>query len=132
MNAPHFDIASKIGAGTSLTLGTDLFCGEWGRADYQVLVMDGVAPPSDLPFSYEQIGIQILVRGAKSQAARSVYETGKMVYDFIISLPDNFDANGCQYSSFEPSSNLAHIGKDENERHIYTMNFTAYRSGVNL
>jgi hypothetical protein len=130
MNAPHYDIAVNINLGTFLTLGTDLFCGEWGTPDAQVLVLDGPAPPSDLPFTYESISIQVLVRGQKSQAARLVYETAKMVYDYLIGLPDNFEANGCGYSSFEPSSNIAPLGKDENDRHIYSMNFSAYRAGV--
>ena len=132
MNAPHYDIAQKISTGTALTLGGALFCGEWGSPDAQVLVLDGIAPPSELPYTYEQIGIQVLVRGAKRQAAREVYETAKIVYDFLIALPDNFETNGCEYSSFEPSSNIAPLGRDENERHLYSMNFTAYRSGVNV
>lgn len=113
----------------SLTLGADLFSAEWGKPNKQVLVMDGVAPASELVYTYEEVAIQILVRGEKDEPQHDVYERAKALSDWLLLLQD-FMANGCGYKSFEPESNIAPLGKDGNERHTYSMNFSTYRAGV--
>jgi hypothetical protein len=128
-NAPHFDIATKINADTSYVLGADLFGGEWGDTDEQVLILDGVASASELKDVYEEVSIQALVRGKKCEAAHDVYLKAKVLSNYLLNL-DDFEVNGCGYKLFEPSSNIAPLGKDDNERHTYSMNFLTYRAGV--
>lgn len=128
-NAPHFDLATKINSDTAYVLGTDLFGGEWGDVDKQVAVYDGVSPPSELKTVYEEVSIQVLVRGGKCEAAHEVYKRAKELSDYLLLL-DDFSVNGCGYKSLEPTSNIAPLGKDENERHTYSMNFNTYRAGV--
>jgi len=128
-NPQHYDIATKIDEGTALTFGVDLFGGEWGKPDEQVLVMDGSAPASELKDVYEEVSVQILVRGEPRVAPFKVYRRAKELSDFLLNLND-FEVNGCGYKDFEPTSNIAPLGKDKNERHTYSMNFTTYRAGV--
>lgn len=129
-NAAHFDIATLLDANALGTLGTDLFGGEWGDTDKQTLVLDGVGTPSDLKQTFENPGIQILVRGEKLQAAHLVYVTAKAIYDFLVTQPESVTINTTEYKGFEPSSNIAPLGKDADERHIYSLNFSTYRAAI--
>ena len=128
--AVHFDIATLLNDNALGTLGTDLFGGEWGDTDKQTLVLDGVGTPSDLKQTFEQPGMQILVRGEKRQAAHLVYDVAKAIYDFLVTQPESVTINSTEYKGFEPSSNIAPLGKDANERHIYSMNFSTYRTAI--
>lgn len=109
------------------TPGTDLFHGEWGRPDKQILVIEGSGIASEIKHIYEQPGIQILVRGRKKQASRLVYNDAKVVFDYVVCLQDTGEINGTAYTGFEVFTPLTQLGKDENERFVYTMNFLTYR-----
>ncbi len=131
MNAIHFDIATLLSDNSLGQLGDDLFGGEWlSGKDQQTLVLDGVGVPSDLKDSFEQPAVQILVRGDKNEASRSVYQRAKEIYDFLVTTSESVTINDTEYKGFEPGSNIAPLGKDKNERHIYSMNFTTYRAAV--
>ena len=130
MNSPAYDISDKINADGQASLGVDLFSAEWGKPNQQFLVLDGVSAPSDLVFTYEEVGVQIITRGEKNEPQNEVYLRAKTLSDYLLNLPDNWDVNGCGYKSFEPTSNIAALGKDANERHTYSMNFFTYRAGV--
>lgn len=131
----YFDVMNILRDGGLGTPGIDLFCGEWGHKDSdeidsQVLVLNGAGEPSTHRAIYEMVGIQILVRGLRVQADIDVYEKAKQISDYILSLPEGVCAEGygTGYQGFEESSNIAALGKDNNERFIYSMNFTAYRN----
>jgi len=126
-NAIHFDVAALLNDNALGTLGTDLFGGEWGDTDAQTLVLDGVGTPSNIKELYEQPSVQILVRGAKLQAAHLVYATAKAISDFLLSQSECVTINTTVYKGFEQGSNISALGKDKNERHIYSMNFFTYR-----
>ena len=131
ISAIHYDIATLLNDNGFGTLGTDLFGGEWGiSVDAQTLVLDGVGTPSDLKELYEQPSVQILVRGEKNQAAHLVYSSAKAISDFLVTLAESVTINTTEYKGFEPSSNIAPLGKDANERHIYSMNFFTYRAAI--
>ena len=132
MNPVYYDVAFYLDANGFGTLGTDLFGGEWGQVDKQILVLGGAGTPSELKSLYEMPDIQILVRGNKSESDRHVYAIAKGVSDLLLSALDNVDINGTCYTGFEPSSNIAPLGKDENERFIYSMNFTTYRNAFDV
>lgn len=129
MNSTAFDVSELLNAeGSFGTLGTDLRSGEWGKADKQILVMEGVGTPSTLKRSYEQTGVQILVRGEKNAADNTVYAVAKSVSDFLLLKSDCVTINGTVYKGFEESSNIAALGKDENQRFVYSCNFSTYRN----
>lgn len=131
MNAPHLDICKYLTTEGVAELGDDLAGAEWMiDIDAQTLVMDSGGATSDLKDLYEEITIQILQRGEKNEAANLVYAKIKTIIDFLLSLPDSVFMNGCEYKGFEPVSNLAPLGRDDNERFIYSMNLTTFRKGV--
>ena len=130
-NAIYVDIATLLNDNGFGTIGTDLFGGEWGiGVDAQTLVLDGVGIPSDLKEVYEQPSVQILVRGEKNQAAHLVYSKAKAISDFLVTLSESVTINTTEYKGFEPSSNIAPLGKDANERHSYSMNFSTFRAVI--
>jgi hypothetical protein len=127
-NAIHYDVATLLNDNALGTLGTDLFGGEWGTPDAQTLVLDGAGTPSDLKELYEQPSVQILVRGERQEAAHMVYTKAKVISDFLLSQSECVTINATDYKGFEQGSNIAALGKDENERHIYSMNFYTWRN----
>jgi len=114
------------------TIGVDIFGAEWGQVDKQTLVMTGVSTPSELKREFEEAGIQVICRGKKpgedSFRDIDVYRTIKTITDFLLSQPDHIEIDGVCYSGFEPSSSIAPLGKDDNERFMYSMNFTTFRN----
>lgn len=129
-NPTYFDVLQLLDDEAIGQIGTDLFGAEWGEPDAQVLVLEGVGVPSDLPTVFEQPGVQVMVRGDKRAPDVDVYRKAKVVYDFLATRSDCLDVNGTQYAGFEPTSNLAPLGKDDQERFIYSMNFYTYRNGA--
>lgn len=134
MNPVYEDAAFKLQSeftftdGSSLNLGDNLFGGEWGSGiDYQVLLIDGVPAPSDLKDLYENVSLQVLVRGNRQQPDREVYSKAYQVMRFFLNLPENTDMNGCVYKGFEQESGLLQLGKDEAERFVYSFNLSTYR-----
>ena len=130
-NATFFDVATLLNAnalGVSWYFSFSVVSG--GKPDAQTLVLDGVGTISPLKQTYEQPGIQILVRGEKLQASHLVYATAKAIYDFLVSQTESVTINTTEYKGFEPSSNIAQLGKDALERHVYSMNFSTYRAVI--
>ena len=137
-NPVYFDVAHLLANNGFGALGTDIFGGEWGSKDgadihKQILVIDGPGTPSDLKETYEQPGVQILVRGNKKSGGTDyadieVYRRAKAISDFLLGLSDAVEINGVCYRGFEESTNIAPLGKDENERFVYSMNFFTYRN----
>lgn len=128
MNPVYYDVAFHLQSNGFGILGDDLFGGEWGKSDKQILVIDGTGTPSPLKDTYEQPSVQILVRGSKLESDYQVYRSAKLIYDFMVSLPETVELNGTCYKGMEIGSNLAPLGKDENQRFIYSMNFITWRS----
>ena len=84
--------------------------------------------PADLKNLYEQPSVQILVRGDKSEYDAVVWRRANTINKFLLSQPESVSVNGTCYNGFEQGSSLAPLGKDDNERFIYSMNFTTYRN----
>ena len=128
----YFDVMTLISDNKLGVINDDLFGGEWGDTDEQILVLEGVGVPSDLKESFENPGVQILVRGpvAGQGTGRDidVYAKAKAVYDLLVSQEDNVLIGDVCYTGFEPTSNIAPLGKDDNERFNYSMNFTTFRN----
>jgi len=128
-NAVSYDIATHLAANAFGTVGTDLFGMAWGKGvDAQTLVMDSAGFESDQKLEYEKPGFQILVRGERNESAKTVYDSARAIYIFLINVADLVTINAVDYLGFEPQSNIAPLGYDENERFIYSMNFYTYRN----
>ena len=125
----YFDLAFHMDQEGIAVLGTDLFAGEFGvDVDAQTMVLEGVATPAELKELYESTAVQILVRGAKHKADYLAYAVAKTVSDFVLTLSSCVEMNSVLYKGFEASSNIAQLGKDSNERFVYSMNFTTFRN----
>lgn len=117
--------------GVALEMGVNLAGGEWLEGiDAQILLLEGVGVQASLPRYFEKPGLQMLARGEKRMADHHVYTMIKTVYDVLVAYkeadgqdPDNCLANGF----FIPSSTLSPLGKDENERFVYSVNFQTIR-----
>jgi len=130
-NPTYFDVMTLLGDNGFGDIGTDLFGGEWGAPDSQVLVLEGPGSPSDHKDIYEQPSVQILVRGPKTGTDRrdiDVYARAKAISDFMLSQLECTEINGVKYLGFEEGSNIAPLGKDINERFVYSMNFFTWRN----
>ena len=75
----YYDVATLLQSGSFGTLGVDLFGGEWGVADRQILVLETSAPVSDVPATFESTGVQILIRGDKGERDLAVYRRAKLL-----------------------------------------------------
>ena len=130
MNAFYYDVATLLDDGlAALTLGANLFGGEWDAGKQsQTLCIEGIGTPSDLKDMYEQPNVQILVRGEKLQPDYQVYNQAKEISDFLLSQSECVTINTTDYKGFEEGSTIAPLGKDENERFVYSMNFYSWRN----
>lgn len=125
------DVAKLLENEGSLgSIGSNIFGYEWGKPDEQILVLLGVVAPSDLKDLYATDSVQILVRGERTRSAKHAYTIANKIYNYLVTLPENNDVDGNCYKGFEPSSNIAPLGKDENERHLFSLNFETVR-GLN-
>ena len=127
-NPVYYDLALHLDQSEKGSLGQDLFGGEWGPVSRQILILEGVGTPSDLKSLFEAPGVQVLVRGEKRERDVDVYRRAKNIRDFILGIPDRTEINGTCYTGFEEASNLAALGKDEEERFVYSMNFNTFRN----
>ena len=129
MNPIYADAAFFLQDNGFGTLGSDLFGGEWGeKTDKQILCLNGIATPAELKNLYEPQSLQIIVRGDKLGRDLDVYSRAHDIRKFFLCQPENVDMNGTCYKGFEEGSNLAPLGKDDNQRFMYSMNFTTTRN----
>lgn len=128
-NAVSFDIITLLAANGFGTSGVDLFGMEWGvNVAKQILVMDTAGFDSPQKLQFEQPGFQILARGEKTKSPTLVYDDARAIQIFLINQPTLVTINGTDYLGFEPQGNLAGIGRDSNQRYVYSMNFWTYRN----
>ena len=115
--------------------GTDLFSFEWGsnvegdEIDSQILILDADDIETPLKELYENPTFTILVRGSKVESGKTVHDRARAVYEFMIQRPSE-TIDGTDYLQFEPITGLVPIGRDENDRHVYTMTFYTYRDPI--
>ena len=122
------DVAQFLNDNGQGVLGSDLFSNEWGEPDSQILVLNGVGVVEELKELYEEVGVQIMCRGTSTESPTSVYTRAKTISNFLLSQPEHIDINDTCYLGFEPSSSIANLGKDEENRHVVSMNFRTYRN----
>lgn len=128
-NSVAKDIATLLVANGLGVLGTSLFAEEFGpdTIDVQTVVIStGGINPEDKQ-AHEHLTFQVLCRGARNASSSSVYTMEKNIYDLLVALPEQNTINSTNYLGFEPVSNIASLGRDENDRFVYTMNYSTYR-----
>lgn len=107
----------------SLVVGTDIFIGSLPEETDNAILIDqtgGVEADRDIPV--EKPTIQVLVRNT---AYNTGLEQAKAIYDLIHQLRDNtvLKAGGVDMMYCFALQEPSHIGKDENNRQLFTTNY---------
>ena len=136
LNSVSEDIRTLLNTNAKGVEGTDLFSFQWGsgnkgaEVDKQIMVRDTDPIPALIKDEYENPTFQILVRGGTNEGVKSVYDRARDIYEFMIQQLRQ-TINGVEYVEFAPVvSGILHLGKDDNNRHVYSMNFFTYRISI--
>ena len=129
-NAVSKDIATLLAANALGTLGTDIFYGEWGNdsTDEQTLIIDTTGPDSVDKDQNENPAFQVLRRGGRQKSVSDVYDAARLIHVFLISQSSLVTINSTDYLGFDPVSSPAGIGRDDNDRYVYSMNYVTFRN----
>ena len=120
-----------------LTPGENLFCGEWGvtsidgvptEVDQQVLVILSPVTPAELSDLNENVGVQVVARGDRNESASKVYNRIKDINDAILAAGNTVEMNCTCYIGWEKQGDILGLGKDENHRHGFSVNFFSSRN----
>lgn len=98
------------------------------KNDAVTAIIANEMPASELKETYYQSGFQVLVRGEPRGSQSDAWERILDVHGFLLNLPDTFTANNCEYKGVEMESSIAALGRDDNERFIFSCNYSCYRS----
>lgn len=109
------------------TISTDLFYMALGPDDKndQIVIYDNEGFTSQLPEQFEQPAFQVVVRGDKDADAEVAYNRARAIYEFLILF-----TGGVEFTGFEPIGSINALGRDENTRPQFTMNFYAFRNST--
>ena len=130
MNAPSFDIMTLLAANAFGTIGSDLFAMAWGDGiNTQILVMDTGSVERSLANVVEQPLFQILARGEPNGDLTTTYDALRAIHEFLLPLSTT-TINGDEYLSFFPVSAPTGIGRDKNDRAVYTANYSTFRNPI--
>lgn len=135
LNSVSEDVRTMLNDGLKGVSGTDLFSFQWGSGadgveiDKQILVVDEGVIDSLLKEQYENPTINIFVRGGTSEGLKAVHDRARDIYEYMISQVRQI-INGTEYVEFEPVGGLNALGKDENNRAVYLMNFYTFRNSI--
>ena len=122
------DIANFLSTNDFGTLGTDIFMFVWGKdQEEQLLILETPGFEAELQESLERLSFQILYRGKKSKSALESYEKIRAVYEFL-NIQLNVIIDGTCYPQFNPLAPPAGIGQDDEDRFIFSMNYSTYRN----
>lgn len=132
MNAVSIDISQFLHDNGFGVINDDLFAMEWREGkDAQTLIIDTSGRDSDQPVTYENPYFQILVRGAKNDDVNASYTVLKAIHDFIIEQDQNtIVINGDDYLGITPIGTLTPLGRDDNDRFVWSMNYFTFRNGT--
>lgn len=128
MNAVSFDIMTLLSNNALGTIGTDLGAMAWlEKEDEQVIVIDTGSIDRDLALQSEQPTFQILARGGKNEDLKTTYDKLRAIHEFLLPLGTT-TINGDDYLSFFPVSGPTGIGRDDNDRAVFTANYSTFRN----
>ena len=129
-NSVAKDIATLLAANGFGTLGTNIFGMEWGpdSTDAQILIIDVIGVDTQDKDQYEHPSFQILKRGERAGSASDVYDDIKAIHNFLIQQAESVTINATDYLGFEPLGSIGGLGRDDNDRYVYSMNYTTFRN----
>lgn len=117
------NLAQYIEDNTSLTEATDLFIGIMPASPDNCVMIDqtgGVEAEREVPI--EQPTIQVTVRNTAYPDGLDLIKT---IYDLIHQAKDNItlETGGVDTMTIFAMGEPAHIGQDESQRHLFSVNF---------
>lgn len=128
MNAVSFDIMTLLSDNALGTIGTDLGAMAWLEGvDEQVIVIDTGSIDRGLALQSEQPTFQILARGKKNDDLLVAHDKLRTIHEFLLPLGTTV-INGDDYLSFFPVSAPTGIGRDKNDRAVFTANYSTFRN----
>lgn len=135
LNSVSEDIRQLLNDNSKGTQGTDLFSFQWGsgfegaETQAQILVIDTQNIDVIDKLYYERPTFLIYVRGSTTESNKAVYDRARDIYEFMIQQVRQ-EINGTEYIEFEPVDGPRNLGKDENNRFTYSMNFSTFRDSI--
>lgn len=136
LNSVSEDVRQLLNDNSKGTQGTDLFSFQWGsgfegaETQKQILVLDTGNIVALVKDEYEQPTFSIQVRGSTVESVKTVYDRARDIYEFMIQQPRT-TINTVLYYEFAPALNeILSLGKDENNRYTYQLNFFTYRCSI--
>jgi len=127
VNAVSVDIIKLLNDNQFGVIGTNLFAMAWCETiDSQVLVLDHESIISPLKADYENPVFQILIRGDKNADMNTAYTLARSIYEFLI-IQTRQVINSTEYLEYEPTSSVIGLGRDDNDRAIFSTNFYTFR-----
>ena len=126
-NPPSVDIKDVIDNATSLIFGTNLFISTMPSSpDNCICLYDTGGFPQER-HDYEKPTIQIRIR---NKSYLNGYNQARDL-KYLLSTGDynNSTINGTRYILIKNTSDVLYLGKDDNNRFQFTINFQIHRSG---
>ena len=125
------DIKSILNDAGFGVAGVDLFAhGIEPTAKNQLVIIASDGIPSDIPATVTDHAFQVLSLGCKDETPNIAYATAMRALDYLSNLC-GVTINGSCYSRFITDSTIGFIGLDENERPVWSGNYTCFRSKSN-
>lgn len=129
------DIVTLLDDASKGTAATDLFSFQWGSTEdgvevnKQIMVRHTDDIPNGHKTDYEQPTFNILVRGNTNEGFVSVHDRARDIYEFMVQQVRQ-TLNGTEYLQYAPIGGLIPIGKDSNNRVVFSMNFFTFRNSI--
>ena len=128
MNAVSFDIMTLLSANALGTIGSDLGGAAWLEGvDEQIIIIDTGSIDRPLALQTEQPTFQILSRGKRNASLKDAHDKLRAIHEFLLPLGTTV-INGEDYLSFFPVSSPTGIGRDKNDRAVFTANYSTFRN----
>jgi len=128
MKAVSVDIVYLLNAAGQGVSGVDLFAMAWAEGvDAQTLILDNAGQDSPMKETYEAPGFQLLVRGEKGEDLNTAYTKIRTIHEYLIGEPAQ-TVDGTDYNGFEPLSTITGLGRDDNDRAVFSMNYYTFRN----
>jgi hypothetical protein len=127
-NSPAKDIAILLDSENIAVLGENLFAyGAELKKGAQLVVIDTGGIESQQPQTYRTPTFQLLCFGEVGAGADSAYELVKSAELFLLNKTQAIIQGTC-YAQFLQRGDLAYLGKDENDRPVWSGNYLCDRS----
>ena len=119
--AEHLSALMLTHTGTS---GWARKIGESPKTPDRIMVFsDTGGPPPNPRYALDFPTVQASIRGVKGAGYAAARAEAKAVKDILLGITSQTMANGDRLVSVTLNSDIAYIGRDENERPLFTVNF---------